>query len=172
MISTDEILPIGQINKPHGVNGEMSFTFTSDVFDSEEIPYLIMEIDGIPVPFYIEEYRFKTNSTGLIKFQDIDSEEAAREFNGLSIYVLKKYLDKVEDNEIELAYFVGFMLRDAHKGDIGIVTEIDESTDNTLFVIAEGEDEILIPVGDDYITDIDHNNKIILTNLPEGLLDL
>ena len=58
MISLDEIFPIGQINKPHGVNGELSFTFSSDVFDTEEIPYLIMEIEGIPVPFFIDEYRF------------------------------------------------------------------------------------------------------------------
>ena len=116
MISLDEIFPIGQINKPHGVNGELSFTFSSDVFDTEEIPYLIMEIEGIPVPFFIEEYRFKTNSTGLIKFQDISSEEAARELNGLTIYVLKKYLDKVENEEIELAYFVGFTLIDVNAG--------------------------------------------------------
>ena len=116
MISLDEIFPIGQINKPHGVNGELSFTFSSDVFDTEEIPYLIMEIEGIYVPFFIEEYRFRTNSTGLIRFQDINTEEAARELNGLTIYVLKKYLDKVENEEIELAYFAGFTLIDVRAG--------------------------------------------------------
>ena len=67
MISLDEIFPIGQINKPHGVNGELSFTFSSDVFDTEEIPYLIMEIEGIPVPFFIEEYRFKPPVSALTK---------------------------------------------------------------------------------------------------------
>jgi 16S rRNA processing protein RimM len=172
MISLDEIFPIGQINKPHGVNGELSFTFSSDVFDTEEIPYLIMEIEGIPVPFFIEEYRFKTNSTGLIKFQDISSEEAARELNGLTIYVLKKYLDKVENEEIELAYFAGFTLIDVHAGEIGVISEVDETTENTLFVIPKGDDELLIPVGEDYICDIDYDKKIITVDLPEGLLDL
>ena len=172
MISLDEIFPIGQINKPHGVNGELSFTFSSDVFDNEEIPYLIMEIEGIPVPFFIDEYRFKTNSTGLIKFQDISSEEAARELNGLTIYVLKKYLDKVENEEIELAYFVGFTLIDVNAGEIGVISEVDETTENTLFVIPKDDDELLIPVGEDYISEIDHDKKIITVNLPDGLLEL
>lgn len=172
MISKDDIFPIGQINKAHGVSGELSFSFTSDIFDTEGIPYLIMEIDGILVPFFIDEYRFKTNSTGLIKFQDISSDEAARELNGLTIYVLKKYLDKVESQEIEQAYFVGFMLHDETAGDIGIISEIDETTENSLFVIETDDDEILIPVGEDYIIHIDHEKKIITVDLPEGLLQL
>lgn len=172
MISLDELFPIGQINKPHGVNGELSFTFSSDVFDTEEIPYLIMEIEGIYVPFFIEEYRFKTNSTGLIKFEDINSEEAARDLIGLAIYVPKKYLHNVENEEIELSYFVGFMLCDLKAGEIGLVSEIDETTENALFVIERQDEELLIPIGEDYITNIDHDHKIITLNLPEGLLDL
>ena len=172
MIQIDEVFPIGQINKSHGVNGEMSFSFTTDVFDTEDVPFIILEINGILVPFFIDEYRFKSDSTGLIKLEGVNSDEDTKEFHSLTIYLPKKYLDQVEDNEIELDYFVGFTLIDANNVDIGFITEIDQSTDNALFVIGEGEDEILIPVGDDYIVNIDHDKKTITVNLPEGLLDL
>ena len=43
---------------------------------------------------------------------------------------------------------------------------------NALFVIPTDNDELLIPVGDDYITEIDHEKKIIYMNLPEGLLEI
>ena len=47
----------------------------------------------------------------------------------------KKYLDKVETEEIELDYFVGFLLIDEINGEIGLITEVDQTTENTLLVI-------------------------------------
>ena len=172
MILKSEVFPIGQVTKPHGVNGEMSFSFTSDVFDSEDVPYFIFELEGILVPFFLDEYRFKSNSTGLLKLDGISTDEQAREFAGLTIYLPKTYLDKVEDAEIELDYFAGFTLIDADKGVLGVISEVDQTTDNVLFVIPTDDDELLIPAGEEYITEIDHDKKIIYVNLPEGLLDL
>lgn len=172
MIKKENIFPIGQIIKPHGINGEMAFSFSSDVFDSEDVPYFIIEIQGILVPFFIDEYRFKSNETALVKFDGIDSDEKARTFSGLTIYLPKQYLDKVEDTEIELDYFVGFTLVDQKHGQIGIISEVDQTTENALFVIPTSDDELLIPVGDNYIKEIDHKNKRIIVDLPVGLLEL
>jgi len=172
MILKTEVFPIGQITKPHGVNGEMSFSFTSDVFDREDVPYFIFELEGILVPFFLEEYRFKGNTTGLIKLDGITTDEEARKFAGLTIYLPKKFLEKVEDAEIELDYFAGFNLIDVNKGLLGKIAEVDQTTENVLFVIPTKNDELLIPAGEEYITEIDHDKKIIYVNLPEGLLDL
>lgn len=172
MILKNDVFPIGQVTKPHGVSGEMSFSFTSDVFDSEEVPYFVFDIQGILVPFFIDEYRFKGSTTGLLKLDGITSDEQARSFAGLTIYLPKSYLDKVEDAEIELDYFAGFSLIDTEKGLLGVISEVDQTTDNVLFVIPTKDDELLIPAGEEYIEEIDHDKKIIYVKLPEGLLDL
>ncbi len=172
MITKDDIFPIGQITKPHGISGEMSFSFTSDVFDQEDVPFFVLDMQGIFVPFFIEEYRFKTNTTGLLKLDGVSNDEQAREFAGLTIYLPKKYLDAVEDAEIELDYFAGFTLIDSHKGTLGVISEVDQTTDNVLFVIPTEDDELLIPAGDEFVDDIDHDQKILYVTLPEGLLDL
>lgn len=173
MILKENVFPIGEIVKPHGVNGEMTFNFSTDVFDTEDIDFMIIDIQGILVPFYIDEYRFKSDTTGLIKFDGIQSDEQARAFSGLTLYVQKKYLDKVETEEIELDYFVGFLLTDQISGEIGLIAEVDQTTENTLLVIErDGNDELLVPFGIDYIQSVDHEKKSILVNLPEGLLDL
>ena len=172
MISKTEVFPIGQINKPHGVNGEMSFSFTSDIFDREDVPYFVFEMQGILVPFFIDEYRFKGSTTGLLKLDGITTEEQARDFYGQTIYLPKKFLEKVEDAEIELDYFAGFTLIDAEKGVLGVISEVDQTTENVLFVIPTKDDELLIPAGEEYIEEIDHDRKIIRVRLPEGLLDL
>jgi len=172
MITKSDVIPIGQINKPHGVNGEMSFSFTSDIFDREDVPFFIFEVQGILVPFFLDEYRFKGSTTGLMKLDGVTTEEQARTFYGSTIYLPKTYLEKVEDKEIEADYFAGFSLVDEEKGLIGIISEVDKTTENILFVIPKPNDELLIPAGEEYIQEIDHEKKIIYVKLPEGLLDL
>jgi 16S rRNA processing protein RimM len=172
MISKTDVIPIGQITKPHGIGGEMSFSFTTDIFDREEVPYFIFELEGIMVPFFLTEYRFKSNTTALLKLDGIDNDEQARTFAGLTVYLPKSYLEKVEDTEIELDYFAGFSLIDADKGLLGVISEVDQTTENVLFVIPTKDDELLIPAGEEYIKEIDHDKKIIYVKLPEGLLDL
>jgi len=172
MIKTAQLIPIGQTNKPHGIHGEMSFGYTADVFDFEKLPFFIFEMDGIFVPFIVAEYRLKTASTGILRLEGVASDEDARAFSGLPIYIQKEYLDVVADSEIELDYFVGFQLEDAESGILGIISEVDRTTENALFVIQKEDDELLIPVSEEYILEIDHDNKIITVELPHGLLEL
>ena len=69
MIRREEVYKIGVFNKPHGIHGELSFTFTDDIFDRVEADYLICLLDGILVPFFLEEYRFRSDTTALVKLE-------------------------------------------------------------------------------------------------------
>jgi 16S rRNA processing protein RimM len=71
-----------------------------------------------------------------------------------------------------LGYFIGFTATDRRLGDIGEITDIDESTINTLFVVENNDGEILIPAQEEFIVDIDHENSRIILDLPEGLVEL
>ena len=73
MIKQEEVFRIGRLGKTHGVKGEVSFQFDDDVFDRVDCDYLVLDIDGILVPFFMEEYRFRSDSVALMKFEDIDS---------------------------------------------------------------------------------------------------
>lgn len=172
MIHKDKVFPIGQIIKPHGIHGEMSFDVKGDMLDNEPAPFLIFELEGILVPFTVEAHRYKTNTTGILQLEGVCSEQEARQFSGLTIFVQDQYIEKVEDTDIELDYFAGFLLVDVVKGEIGVIHEVDETTENALFVILKEDDEVLIPVVEEFIQEIDHERKIITVALPEGLLDL
>jgi 16S rRNA processing protein RimM len=171
MIISDEIFPVGKIIKPHGVSGEMTFTFTSDVFENEDFTYFVIEMDGIFVPFFIAEFRYKTAETAFLKFDGISTETAARELSGKTLYAPKLFLENVKNEEIGINYFIGFQVVEAKKGETGTITKIDTSTANTLLFVQTSEEEILIPFNEDFIIDIDHKNKIITLNLPEGLIN-
>ena len=169
MIREKEVYKIGKLGKTHGVKGEISFLFDDDVFDRVEADYLVLCVDGILVPFFLEEYRFKSDSTAIVKFEDIDTQERARELTGCDVYFPRDLADD-DDGELSLSFLVGFDLVEASSGkSIGRIASIDDSTINLLF---ELEDGTLIPASDDLITAIDQQARTITMHLPEGLLEL
>lgn len=172
MIKESVVFKIGKLIKPHGIKGEISFAFENDVFTRVDCPYLICRIDGILVPFFIEEYRFKGSETALITFEDIDSEEKAQRLSGLEVYFPRKYYEEEIDDEIEYSwnFFIGFSVSDKAAGKIGTIEAIDEKTLNTLFLIKNGDEEFIIPATEDFIERIDAKKEILYLKLPEGLL--
>lgn len=171
MIKKKEVFKIGIINKPHGVKGEVSFTFTDDIFDRvEDCDYLVLLLDGILVPFFIEEYRFRSDNVALVKFEGIDSTEKARTLTNVEVYYPVKFMDDQEEIS-SWNYFIGFRVEDVHHGCLGTVVDVDDATMNVLFVIENGDEEVLLPAHEEFILDIDRKKKILKVDIPDGLLD-
>ena len=169
MIKREDVYKIGKLGRTHGVKGEISFLFDDDVFDRVDADYLVLDIDGILVPFFMEEYRFKSDSNALVKFEDIDSQERAQQLTGIDVYFPHTLADK-DENCISWAAIVGFDIIDADSGNkIGRIASVDDTTINILF---ELEDGCLIPASEDLITAIDQQARTITMQLPEGLLNL
>lgn len=174
MITDSEVFRIGKFIKPHGIKGEIALAFDNDVFDRVDCPYLICRIDGILVPFFIKEYRFKGKETALITFDDVNDEPQAQRFAGLDVFFPRKYYeeDNVNDGiEYSWNFFLGFTVIDEQAGELGVIEEIDEKTINTLFLIHNGNNEYIIPATEDFIVDIDTKNKLMRVALPSGLLE-
>lgn len=173
MITESKVFKIGKFTKPHGIKGEIAFAFDDDVFDRVDCPYLICQIDGIFVPFFIEEYRFKGKETALIKFEDIDDEQQVQRFSGLDVYFPREYCDEVDEDAIySWNFFIGFTAIDSQAGRLGIIEEVDDKTINTLFLIRDEQNEYIIPAVEDFIENIDAQGKAVYFNLPEGLVDI
>ena len=167
MIKADDVYRIGRLGKAHGIKGEITMQVEDDIFDRTDADYLVLKLDNIMVPFFIEEYYFKTDTTALIKFEGIDTLERAKEFANIDVYFPRNIKDNSIDSEEEaLSYpmLVGFQVND-----IGKIAYIDHQTENIMF---ELEDGTLIPASEDLIEDIDVPNKQIKMTIPEGLLDL
>ena len=173
MIKKEEVYKIGLFNKPRGIHGELQFTFTDDIFDRVDCDYLICLLDGIFVPFFIEEYRFRSDSTALVKLEGIDTAERARMFTNVEVYFPVKHAEEAEDGELSWNFFVGFRMEDVRHGELGEVVEVDTTTVNTLFVVEQEDgEELLIPAQEEFIVEINQEKKLITVELPEGLLNL
>ncbi|MBR4729285.1 MAG: 16S rRNA processing protein RimM [Prevotella sp.] len=169
MIREEEVYKIGRLGKTHGVKGEISFLFDDDVFDRVDADYLVLMIDGILVPFFMEEYRFRSDTTAIVKFCDIDTQERARELTGCDVWFPRALADS-DDDTITWAAIVGFDIIDNNSGkSVGRIASIDDNTLNILFCLEDGR---LIPASEELITDIDKEKRTITINIPDGLLEL
>lgn len=172
MIRQDEVYKIGKIGKAHGVKGEVTLRFTDDVFDRVDAEYLILNVDGILVPFFMDEYRFRSEETALVKFCDIDTVERASELTGCDVFFTRS-LAPVDDEEMTWSQIVGYTLidvdDDGKEKEVGRIDDVDDSTDNVLLTLDGGQ---LVPAAYDLIADIDHDSRKLYMNLPDGILDL
>ena len=169
MIKQEDVYKIGRLGKAHGVKGEVSFQFDDDIFDTSDADYLILEIDGILVPFFIEEYRFRNDALALVKFCDVDTQQRASELTGCDVYFPRSIADESTEGP-SLAMLTGFDIVDfSNHTVLGKIASVDDTTQNILFELEDGR---LIPASDDLITNIDTTRRQITMHIPEGLLDI
>ena len=170
MIKEQDIYKIGLIGKAHGVKGELSIQIDDDIFDRVDAEYLVLKLDGIFVPFFMEEYRFKSDSVALVKFEGIDTQERARELTGVEVYFPRELAEQDEEAELSYAALVGYTLIDNNSGNpVGTIAYVDEQTINIMFELEDGR---LIPASEELIVDVDQKARTITLDIPEGILDL
>ncbi len=174
MIRPEDVYQIGRMGKVHGLKGEINFQFTDDVWDRTDSDYIICEVDGILVPFFIEEYRFRSDSTAIMKLEDLESADAVQFLVNSDVYFEKKYQEELDEDEVALNYFIGFKMVDGDNGqEIGTIIDIDDKTDNWLFIIERKDgNEVMIPAHEEFISEIKQEEKTMVMDLPLGLLDL
>lgn len=178
MLKIEDMIEMGRLTKIHGLKGEINFVFTNDAWDEVEAEYLIVETDGLLVPFFLEEYRFKNDEEAFVKFKRIDTDKQAEELVGCTVYLERKQLPddymqkKAEEGEVGIDFYVGYTIQ-TDGTTIGVIDGVDDSTANVLFSVATPVGgNLIIPASDDYIVEIDDEQKVMVMDLPEGLLDL
>lgn len=181
MIKTDSLTAAGVFTKTHGIKGELNATLSIEPEYLDSHDCFVCDVDGINVPFFVSSIRSKGSTSVLIKPDGVDSETEARDFVGKTIYVDRLDYARFREEEIDendgggyADDFIGYTVIDDEMGEVGEITDLETSTDNALFILKPptGDHTIYVPVVEEFITEIDDNNRIIKVSLPAGLVDL
>jgi len=170
-ISELDLIKIGEIIKAHGYKGELVVKLSTDFYKIIKTELLFFEIEGNIVPFYFEyEPKAYKRSGMLAKFENLDSEKEVESILNCSVYTRS---DNIEEDEEELTDDLkGYKVFNENLY-IGIAEEFMNIPSNpVLAVITESNKEILIPLNDKFIKEIDHQNSTIIFSLPDGLTDV
>lgn len=164
---------VGFFRKTHGIHGELVIEFEAQFEISiEQADRFFVELDGLLVPFFVEEdgFRFKTENSAILKFNDVETEKYAKRMVGNSVYLFKNEIviatDEFYDSEL-----LDYLLIDEKLGQIGVIEQVDNYSGNIVITVQFNGKELLVPFNDDLLIDLDKQNKIIKLRFPEGLLD-
>ncbi|MDE6082077.1 MAG: ribosome maturation factor RimM [Muribaculaceae bacterium] len=179
MIRLAELVNIGKFGKPHGVKGEINMLIEPGL-DPSLLRCIVMDVNGIFVPFFIESSRERGNGAYLVTINRLVTEEQVSIMVNKDIYALRddKALETFEDeNEDDEGMYasdlIGYTIIGENGQTIGEITDIDDSTENILFIVEspDGQNKYLIPVATEFIDEIIPESHTIMMTLPEGLLE-
>lgn len=167
-----EVFKIGYIQRTHGLGGEVEMKFTDDVFDRTDADYLFLRVDGLIVPFFFEEYRFKNDETIIVKFEGVDDSNYARKICGAEVLFPVDMIPTQRENFCSWDFLTGFRV-EAEGEPLGSVRCVDRSSANILLLIdrADGS-ELYVPLHEDFIESCDEPSRLLKLRLPDGLLTI
>ena len=158
---------IAQALKSNGRDGELLVSFIG--IDPEDIDLeepVFIEFDGLPVPFYFESFTQRGSSRALVRLTGVRSLRDAEELAGAAIYVED---DLYEDEEEDLT---GWTVLQADGTPAGTVSAHEDIPGNPCIWVETGHGEVLIPLHEELVLEVDEEKQTLRMEIPEGLLSL
>jgi len=164
---------LGKIAKKFSFKGEVLIYLDTDEPELyEDMESVFVEFNKNLIPFFIENSSLHKNDFLRVQFEDVDTEEEADKLIGCSVYLPLSMLPKLTGNKFYFHEVIGFEVEDKRLGVIGVIQSINDSTAQPLFEVLKETVEILIPMVDHFIIEVDRKNKKIIMDLPEGLVEM
>ncbi|KRB54557.1 ribosome maturation factor RimM [Flavobacterium sp. Root186] len=169
----EECFYLGKIAKKFSFKGEVLIYLDTDEPELyENLESVFVEHNKHLVPFFIETSSLHKNDFLRVRFEDVNNEEEADALVGNAVYLPLSMLPKLSGNKFYFHEVIGFEIEDQRLGIFGKIVAVNDTTAQPLFEVLNGEVEILVPMIDHFLVKIDRENKKVIMNLPEGLVEM
>lgn len=168
----EDCFELGKFGKTHGLQGEIVLHLDVDepaYYDT--LDALFVEENAVLVPFFVERVA-RNGRQARLKLEDVDNIGAARSLSGKTAFLPLSALPPLDEGEVFLHDMVGFTIHDEVKGEVGTITGVYDLPKNPLLVVDRAGKEVLLPLQDDFLEEINTTQKQVRMRLPEGILDL
>ena len=163
---------IGSIFKLHGYKGKIIlFNENSVSLNFDKIKYLLIEKDGILIPFFLNKINSYKSDNFLIEFEDINSENQAKELLKCQVYTSKNLIYQSEETSLE-KQILGFKIIDKEFGELGNIQIIDNQSSQALVFVKNNNKEFCFPLNNQFIDSIEIEQKVVYTKIPKEIIDL
>lgn len=169
----EECFYLGKIAKKFSFKGEvLVYLDTDEPEQYQNLESVFVEFNKNLIPFFIETCHLHKGDFLRVKFEDVNTESEADEIVGCEVYLPLSLLPKLEGNQFYYHEVIGFEIEDQKLGIFGKIVSINDTAAQPLFEVLNGGVEILVPMIDQFLVKIDRENKKVIMNLPEGLVEM
>ena len=163
---------LGRITKVSGYEGAV--TVKLEKIFTENIPQMesvFLEIEGRPVPFFISNLEYSGADILKLWFDGYNSIDKISEFTGCRIFLTSAPDgDSQKEDDQNL---IGYVIFAPENNLLGSISEIISNNGQWLLnVVSLNKKNILIPFHEHFIISIDKKKKIVVMDIPEGLLEI
>ena len=172
-MQTQDFYYLGKVLRTSGNKGEVLVRLDADDPAAyKELKSVYLEIYGERIPFFIDCLELRNGGTAILSLSGVNSREEAAEFTGLQMFLPLSNLPPLNGNNFYYHEVIGFTVIDRMKGELGKLESVIDLPQNALFRILSGGNEILIPAAGEIIKEVDRDNRTIIIQAPEGLIDI
>lgn len=171
MISKESCYFLGKIVRTSGLKGEVFAFFDVDsLSDYAGLDSVLVEIKGALVPFFVASIQIRHNGA-VIRFEDATLEEAQK-WVGCALYLPLDTLPPLTGNKFYYHEVLGFEVVDEQAGAIGRLNDIMDNAAQPVMCVAHSSGkEIMVPLIDEFLTEVDRERKTLRIKAPAGLID-
>ena len=147
---------LGKITKKYSFKGEVLLKIDTDQPSYyKKIKSLFIYKENKLTLHKIEVARFHKDSLLRLKFEGINSEKEANSIVNWDIYLPINNLPILTGNKFYYHDVINYLIIDEDFGEIGKIISIKENISQDLFVIDHNKNEVLIPIHDEFIVEVD-----------------
>jgi 16S rRNA processing protein RimM len=168
----EEAFYIGYVTKTKGLKGEVQLYFEFENFDAIDFDVIFADMNGKMVPFFVSTYKLYPNSTGLFYFDDIDHIDKAQALVKKKMYLPLTQMPERDEDDFTYQDLKGFIASDEKLGELGEIIEVNEYPQQFVATVHYKNRDVLFPLNEDFIVEIDDEENVLHLDLPEGLLDV
>jgi len=175
-VTTERFVTVGTIRKSHGLNGEVLVAFATGA----SLPVLVGKRVWVTPPTHkVSENVFSSigefGGGYLVKLSNVDSIEEAHVLSNRSLVCAvedlpSEVVDAVRD-ETDPDSVLGFKVSSDNYGDLGMVSEYLVTKANDCVVIQGPYGELILPVIDEVLIDVDYEHKILHVHVQKGTIE-
>ena len=170
-ISELDLIKIGEIIKAHGYKGELVIKISINFSRIKKTELFFLEIEGNKVPFFFSYIPKPFKKSGVLaKFENIESDKEVKELLKCSVYTTANNILEEEQDVFETIEDYDVFNNDILIGKAGDYLNIPSNP--ILTVITSAKEGVLIPVNDHFLKKIDQKNRLIIFDLPAGLIEI
>jgi 16S rRNA processing protein RimM len=166
------MIRVGKIAAAHGLQGAVILTHIADKpgwLQPNMVLYLELQ-KGSRIPYFVQKVNDSRDGSYIIRLEDVNTIDDARKLIGKHVYVGQELLTQMVSDSPLL--WIGFNIVDRRLGGLGPLEDVVNTGSQWLGQLTINGAEVLIPLVDEFIIELNQRNKFIRVDLPEGLLDV
>lgn len=165
-------IEVGKIINTHGLRGDVKVIVWMDSpEDFETLEHVYIETRSETKRLTVQRIRYQKNNI-IAKFEEFDDINDVEQFKNKVLYADRDELGELPEGVHYIVDLIGLKVVSEDGVEIGVISDVFNTGANDIYdVKREGKKNLLLPVIDDVVKEIDIDGGTVTVHLMEGLDD-